>query len=139
MLCYVLRVFFFSLRNVKLKEFFAGRLIIARVVCIVCISPKSFSYENWNALQNPSPCLWGCSNTPPESLNFGDFLGLFDFIWNAPHLYCRQRRNEVCAFLLKLRLRVYTQHFHRHLFVVADILHQKGFFVTQIVITVWKS
>lgn len=74
-------------RNAKLQEFLAGRLLIPRAICIVCIAPQSFSYEYWNASKNPSICLWGCSKTLPESLKFQGFSwDYFDFDWNVPRL-----------------------------------------------------
>lgn len=79
--------FFKILLSKKKLEFFAGRLLIPGAICIVCISPQSFSYEYWNASWNPSICFWGRSKTLPESLKFQGFSwDYFDFNWNVPHL-----------------------------------------------------
>lgn len=85
MLCWFFKYFY--PRKAKLKEFFAGRLLIPGAICFVCISPQSFSYEYRNASWNPSICLWGCSKTLPESLKFQGFSwDYLDFNWNVPRL-----------------------------------------------------
>lgn len=100
-------------RNAKLKEFFAGSLLIPRAVCIVCIPPKSLSDEYWNAPQNPSICLWGCSKTLSESLKFGGFSRIIISSTGTCLTSLQMERSKGSAFLLKPSPRVSTGHFHR--------------------------